>query len=140
MGKFVKLGKKASFFRDPNFDISIAPGEVVELNVRQLNSRRIHGALNGGYLVYTEDPSKATPGTKASKDKDKVEKVEISLEDLQDSFQGMVKAGESMGKILKTFNLSDLKRLAEAADIEVEDSDTKKTIYEALVEDLNGEE
>ena len=107
MGKFVKLGKKASFFRDSNLDISITPGEVVELNVKQLNSAKIRRALNGGHLVYTDDPRKAK----------------------------MVINGDSKDKIMKTFNLEELKALSKAADIELEPTDTKSTICDALIED-----
>ena len=125
MGKFVKLGKKASFFRDSNLDISITTGEVVELNVKQLNSAKIRRALNGGHLVYTEDPRKA----------EDTAKKELTLEELVEAFAKMVINGDSKDKIMKTFNLEELKALSKAADIELEPTDTKSTICDALIED-----
>ena len=125
MGKFVKLGKKASFFRDSNLDISITTGEVVELNVKQLNSSKIRRALNGGHLVYTDDPRKA----------EDTAKKEPTVEELVEAFTKMVINGDSKDKIMKTFNLEELKVLSKAADIELESTDTKSTICDALIED-----
>ena len=125
MGKFVKLGKKASFFRDSNLDISITPGEVVELNVKQLNSAKIRRALNGGHLVYTDDPRKA----------EDTAKKEPTVEELVEAFTKMVINGDSKDKIMKTFNLEELKALSKAADIELEPTDTKSTLCDALIED-----
>ena len=125
MGQFVKLGKKASFFRDSNLDISITPGEVVELNVKQLNSAKIRRALNGGHLVYTDDPRKA----------EDTAKKEPTVEELVEAFTKMVINGDSKDKIMKTFNLEELKALSKAADIELEPTDTKSTICDALIED-----
>ena len=125
MGKFVKLGKKASFFRDSNLDISITTGEVVELNVKQLNSAKIRRALNGGHLVYTDDPRKA----------EDTAKKEPTVEELAEAFTKMVLNGDSKDKIMKTFNLEELKALSKAADIELEPTDTKSTICDALIED-----
>ena len=125
MGKFVKLGKKASFFRDSNLDISITTGEVVELNVKQLNSAKIRRALNGGHLVYTDDPRKA----------EDTAKKEPTVEELVEAFTKMVINGDSKEKIMKTFNLEELKALSKAADIELEPTDTKSTICDALIED-----
>ena len=125
MGKFVKLGKKASFFRDSNLDISITPGEVVELNVKQLNSAKIRRALNGGHLVYTDDPRKA----------EDTAKKEPTVVELVEAFTKMVINGDSKDKIMKTFNLEELKALSKAADIELEPTDTKSTICDALIED-----
>lgn len=124
MGKFVKLGKFASFFRDSAYDISVAPNEVVELNVKQLNSAKVKKALNGGHLVFTDDP-KVEP------------EKEISTDELTESFIEMVNSGEDPAKVLKTFTLKDLKTIAETMDIEVEATDTKKSIFEALVEEVN---
>ena len=125
MGKFVKLGKKASFFRDSNLDISITTGEVVELNVKQLNSAKIRRALNGGHLVYTDDPRKA----------EDTAKKEPTVEELVEAFTKMVINGDSKDKIMKTFNFEELKALSKAADIELEPTDTKSTICDALIED-----
>ena len=125
MGKFVKLGKKASFFRDSNLDISITTGEVVELNVKQLNSAKIRRALNGGHLVYTDDPRKA----------EDTAKKEPTVEELVEAFTKMVINGDSKDKIMKTFNLEELKALSKAADIELEPTDTKSTICDVLIED-----
>lgn len=126
MAKFVKLGPKASCFRDTQFDITLAPGEVIELNVMELNSPHIKRALNGGHLVYTDDPKAAKVETK----------TELTAEELYEAFKDMVTKGKEPNKIIKAFDLKAFKEMAKLNDIEVEDSDTKQTIYEALVEDL----
>lgn len=125
---YVKLGKKASSFRDQAMNITILPGQVVELNLKQMNSRKIKAALNGGHLVYTEAPSK--PETKSTK----------TVEELYEEFNAMVEAGESEDKVLKTFTLDQFKQFAEIAGLEVEKNDTKKTIYEALTSEDEDEE
>lgn len=53
MAKIVKLGDKASFFFDPTSKTQLSPGEVMELSKRQMLSKKVKKALQGGHLVLT---------------------------------------------------------------------------------------
>lgn len=119
--KFVKLGPKASFFRDPVQGISVRPGETVELNLRQLNSGRVAGALRGGHLVYAtvEEPKALSP------------------EELRDSLLDEISKGVEDKKILKLYKKADLTAIAALYDIEVEESDKTLDILEAIKAEVN---
>lgn len=130
MGKFVKLGDKASFFRDPVYDITISPKEVVELNVKQLNSPKVKTALNGGHLVFTQDP-------KESVKKEESKKPVITDEELKEAFLDMVNKAESKKKIVNTFSKDELIRIASTFDLQAEDDDTKDTLFDAIFEIIN---
>lgn len=122
---FVKLGKKANSFRDQSLNLTILPGQVVELNLYQQNSRKVRAALNGGHLIVTSDPKLA--------DHSGTEKHVKTPEELREEFMGMVEVESDVNKIIKYFTLDQFKQIAEIEGIEVEDGDTKKDIYEALV-------
>lgn len=121
---YVKLGKKASSFRDQASNVTILPGQVVGLDLKQMNSRKIKAALNGGHLVYAEAPAKQDP------------KPVKTVQELYEEFYEMVEGGEAEDKILKAFTLDQFKQLADLAGLEVEKNDTKKTIYEALISEV----
>lgn len=134
MARYVTLGKKANFFRDSHFDISIATGEVVELNAMQLNSPAIRKALHGGHLVFTEKP-----GTEV-KAPVKEEKKELTVEELVESFMGFAGKKDPQKRIKKNFTLDQLKAIAPTFDVEVEEEDTVDTLVEALLEAANTKE
>lgn len=120
----VKLGNKASIFHNANLGITIKKNQVVELNAYKSNSTPIRNAINGGFLVVVKD-----------------EKTEPEV-NLKEKFTKLVKSGVSEDKLKKTFNLAQLKEIAAGFDIEVEDSDTKDSILEAIMsdEEFAGEE
>lgn len=118
---FVKLGDKAGIFRDQSLNLTIRKGEVVTINLYQQNSKKVKAALNGGHLVVTTDP-KLKQETKVK-----------TPEDLYEEFKGMLEVEKDTNKILKYFTLDQFKSIASVANIEVEESDTKKSIFEALV-------
>lgn len=124
---FVKLGKKASSFRDQSLNLTILPGQVKELNLYQQNSRKVKAALNGGHLVITTDP-------KAGHEEEGA-KVVKTPESLSEEFFGMVEVEKDVNKILRYFTAEQFKQIAEFNGIEVEEKDTKKDIYEALTSD-----
>lgn len=132
MGHFVKLGKSANFFRDSHLDISVAKNEVVELNAKQWANPRIQKALNGGHLAIAEDP-------KLNKKQVKDE-VTLTPEQLKESFVSMLEKNEDDAKIIRTFSREDLVAIAKTLDIEAEEGDTKKTLFEAIVKDLKGDD
>lgn len=118
---FVKLGDKAGIFRDQSLNLTIRKGEVVTINLYQQNSKKVKAALNGGHLVVTTDP-KLKQETKVK-----------TPEDLYEEFKGMLEVEKDTNKIIKYFTLDQFKSIASVANIEVEESDTKKSIFEALV-------
>lgn len=118
---FVKLGEKAGIFRDQSLNLTIRKGEVVSINLYQQNSKKVKAALNGGHLVVTTDP-KLKQETKVK-----------TPEDLYEEFKGMLEVEKDTNKIIKYFTLDQFKAIASVANIEVEESDTKKSIFEALV-------
>lgn len=118
---FVKLGDKAGIFRDQSLNLTIRKGEVVTINLYQQNSKKVKAALNGGHLVVTTDP------------KLKQETQVKTPEDLYEEFKGMLEVEKDTNKIIKYFTLDQFKSIASVANIEVEESDTKKSIFEALV-------
>ena len=121
MARYVSLGKDANFFRDSVLDISIAPGEIVELNAMQLNSRSIRRALQGGHLIFVE--------------KTKTEKApELTVDELIESFVGFSKKKDPKKRIAKSFTIDQLKAIAPSFDVEVEDTDTVDTLIDALLE------
>lgn len=127
MAQYVKLGPKASFFRASSIDVSIAPGEVVGLNAKQMTNRTVRRALNGGHLVLTTKPGQSPVP----------EQTELTDEQLKASFLEMVSAGAEQDKVVKTFTISELTRIAGTYDIEVESGDTKKDIYKAILGEIN---
>lgn len=120
---FVKLGKKANSFRDQSLNLTILPGQVVELNLYQQNSRKVRAALNGGHLVVATDPKQQKgPETHVK-----------TPEELREEFFGMVEVEKDANKIIKYFTLDQFKQIAEIEEIEVEDGDTKKDIFDAII-------
>lgn len=119
---YVALGKKASSFRDQSQNITILPGQVVELNLYQQNQPKIRAALNGGHLVMVANPKQAPEAPKVVK----------TPEELHEEFFAMLEVEKDTNKIIKYFTLDQFKQIAELEGIEVEDKDTKKDIFEAL--------
>ena len=131
MKTYVKLGPKANFFRCAAFNISLAPGEVVGLDAKQLNYGQIRNALNGGHLVKTEAPSEA-PGEE--------DKAKRTPEELKEAFLKLRESGEDSKKIIKAFSMEELTTIASLFDIEVEDGDKKSDVYNAIVDTLDNPE
>lgn len=128
MSTKIKVGSKAYIFHDQSTGITIKKGDVVELSAAQMNSKRVRSAINGGHLVITtDDIEKKSSGVKE----------EYSIEELSKKFYQMYKSGMTVDKLTKAFNLDTLKVLANAADIEVTDDDTKLSIVQALIEDID---
>lgn len=112
----VKLNEKASIFHDAYLGITITKGQVYELRGAQVNAPSVKRAINGGFLIrVVEDP---TP-----------------KKSLAETFQEMVEKGVSLEKLKKSFNLNQLKEIAQDNGLELEEGDTKDTILEALLED-----
>lgn len=115
----VILNEKASIFHDAYLGITIKKGETYELKSAMLQAPSIKRAINGGFLIRVAEESNTGKS-------------------LAQKFSEMAEAGVSADKLKKTFNLAQLKEIAEANGLEVEADDTKDSIIEALLEE--GEE
>ena len=128
MPKFITLGPKANGFFDQTTGITIARGEKVEINDRQLRSRRIAMALNSGHLIF------AQPDQEVKKEK------ETDLQKLDKKLKAQYGKGVTLEKMSKDITMDQAKALAETHEIEVAEGDTVKDIIEAVVEDFKEEE
>ena len=123
---FIALGQKANGFFDQFTGITVAPGEKLEINERQRNSKRINMAINTGHLVIVQP------------DED-VEKVDVkATENLDKKLRKAFEKGVTVEKLCKDISLDQAKALAELHDIEIDDNDTVQILIEAVVEDYKG--
>lgn len=127
MSRFVKVGENANIFHDPSTGITVCKGEVVELNERQLLTKRVRTALSSGHLIY---------GEKSVNKKEKEIDNQLELRLLSEKLYAMYKSGKDSKKASEAFTLEQLKMLAEESEITVEESDTKASIAQALYEDI----
>jgi hypothetical protein len=127
MSKFITLGPKANGFFDQTTGITIARGEKVEINDRQLRSRRIAMALNSGHLIF------AQPDQEVKKEK------ETDLQKLDKKLKAQYEKGVTLDKMSKDITIDQAKALAETHEIEVDEGDTVKDIIEAIIEDFKEE-
>jgi hypothetical protein len=127
MPKFITLGPKANGFFDQTTGITIARGEKVEINDRQLRSRRIAMALNSGHLIF------AQPDQEVKKEK------ETDLQKLDKKLKAQYEKGVTLDKMSKDITMDQAKALAETHEIEVAEGDTVKDIIEAIIEDFKEE-
>jgi hypothetical protein len=128
MSKFISLGPKANGFFDQTTGLTIARGEKVEVNDRQLRSRRIAMALNQGHLIFVQ------PDQKVDKEK------ETDIQKLEKKLKAQYEKGVTLDKMTKDITMDQAKALADAHEIEVAEGDTVKDIIEAIVEDFKEEE
>lgn len=123
---FIALGQKANGFFDQFTGITVAPGEKLEINERQRNSKRINMAINTGHLVIVQPD-------------ESVEKVDVkATENLDKKLRKAFEKGVTVEKLCKDISLDQAKALAELHDIEIDDNDTVQILIEAVVEDYKG--
>lgn len=127
MAKNIALGNKAFSFHDQALGITICRGEVISLSERQLQSKHIRQALNGGHLRFVND------GEIKKYTDDDIEKLDKKL-------MNALRNGVKSEKIAKDFSLEEAKLLATRHEIEVEDTDTPDTIITAIAETLEENE
>ena len=126
MAKFVTVSENANIFHDPFSGLTIARGEVKELALSQLASKRVRTALASGHLVYAEPPVKE--GEK---------KAEVTVEELEGKFLELASTEEGKAKLVKSFNLDQLKALATHYGFELEATDTKASLVESILSELS---
>lgn len=127
MSTKVTVGNKAYSFTDQALGISIVKGEVVELSAKQMTSKKIVVALNGGHLRIVQDGETVKKYNTAD-----VEALDAKLIKL-------LASGKKVAKVAKDFTLEEAKLIAAKHEIQVEDSDTVETIFEAIAEDTKSE-
>lgn len=124
MSKFISLGPKANGFFDQTTGLTIARGEKVEVNDRQLRSRRIAMALNQGHLIFVQ------PDQKVDKEK------ETDIQKLDKKLKAQYEKGVTLDKMTKDITMDQAKALADAHEIEIAEGDTVKDIIDAILEDF----
>lgn len=122
--QYISLGKKAGIFYDPSVNLLVKKGQVVEVEESKLSSPKVKNALNGGHLTIVQGES---------------QKPLLSLDDLQSKFVDLLDAGTNPKKISSSFTLDQLKQLAESYNLEVEESDTKLSLVEAISEEIGSD-
>ena len=126
--KYLALGPKANGFFDQTTGLTIAHGEKVEVDDRQLRSRRISMALNSGHLVFVQ------PDQKVEKNS------EEDLQKLDKKLKAQFEKGVTLDKMIKDITMEQAKAIADIHEIEVDEKDTVKDIIAAVVEDFKEEE
>ena len=127
MSTKVTVGSKAYSFTDQALGISIVKGEVVELSAKQMTSKKIVVALNGGHLRIVQDGETVKKYNPAD------------VEALDAKLLKLLASGKKVTKVAKDFTLEEAKLIAAKHEIQVEDSDTVETIFEAIAEDTKSE-
>lgn len=122
--QYISLGKKAGIFYDPSVNLLVKKGQVVEVEESKLRSPKVKNALNGGHLIIVQGEA---------------QKSQLSLDDLQSKFVDLLDAGTNPKKISSSFTLDQLKQLAESYNLEVEESDTKLSLVEAISEEIGSD-
>lgn len=128
MSTKVTVGSKAYSFTDQALGISIVKGEVVELSAKQVTSKKIVVALNGGHLRIVQEGENIKKYNTAD------------VEALDAKLLKLLASGKKVSKVAKDFTLEEAKLIAAKHEIQVEDSDTVETIFEAIAEDTKSEE
>lgn len=127
MSTKVTVGSKAYSFTDQALGISIVKGEVAELSAKQMTSKKIVVALNGGHLRIVQDGEIVKKYNTAD------------VEALDAKLLKLLASGKKVAKVAKDFTLEEAKLIAAKHEIQVEDSDTVETIFEAIAEDTKSE-
>ena len=125
---FLKLGDKANSFFDPFTNLSLAVGEVKEVEKRVSNSPKVKRAIQGGHITFTTDPANG-PEVKDTN-------PEVTGEDLLNSFKEKYASGASEKSLAAAFNLEKLKLICTALDIDPEENDTKATLVTAILDEV----
>lgn len=128
--KYLKLGDNATSFYDMGTGLKISGKDVVAVNEAYINQgKRTRRALQGGHLIYaTKEEYEEANGVKAES--------ENTVESLSKKFYTLYQSGKSTKELADAFNKAQLVKIAEAAELEVEDADTKSSLVEAIIEQI----
>lgn len=128
--KYLKLGDNATSFYDMGTGLKISGKDVVAVNEAYINQgKRTRRALQGGHLIYaTQEEYEEANGVKAES--------ENTVESLSKKFYNLYQSGKSTKELADAFNKAQLVKIAEAAELEVEEADTKSSLVEAIIEQI----
>lgn len=131
--KYLKLGDNATSFYDMGTGLKISGKDVVAVNEAYINQgKRTRRALQGGHLIYaTKEEYEEANGVKAES-----ENENNTVESLSKKFYNLYQSGKSTKELADAFNKAQLVKIAEAAELEVEDADTKSSLVEAIIEQI----
>lgn len=129
--KYLKLGDNATSFYDMGTGLKISGKDVVAVNEAYINQgKRTRRALQGGHLIYaTKEEYEEANGVKAESENN-------TVESLSKKFYNLYQSGKSTKELADVFNKAQLVKIAEAAELEVEDADTKSSLVEAIIEQI----
>lgn len=125
-----RLGDKASIFYDASTGIKILRGQEVEVSEKAQNSKKFKSAISNGFIFLVKEEQKPLSP----------QKTERTLEDIKNSFLSLLESKTETPDLIKKFNLSELTKLAESYELEAEETDTKATLAEAIINVLKTEE
>lgn len=126
--KYLKLGDNATSFYDMGTGLKISGKDVVAVNDAYINQgKRTRRALQGGHLIYA---------TKEEYEEANSVKAEYTVESLSKKFYNLYQSGKSTKELADAFNKAQLVKIAEAAELEVEEADTKSSLVEAIIEQI----
>lgn len=127
MRKF-KLSDKSSMFYDASTGVKILPGQEVEIPNYAMASAKIKNAIGGGHIkeVKASEPEVTVA-------------IEKTPEELLENFKNLVSKGGDLETLVKKFKVETLKVIAEFLEIELEETDTKLTIAQTIIEVLEEE-
>lgn len=130
--KYLKLGDNATSFYDMGTGLKISGKDVVAVNEAYINQgKRTRRALQGGHLIYaTKEEYEEANGVKAESENNTVERS------LSKKFYNLYQSGKSTKELADAFNKAQLVKIAEAAELEVEEADTKSSLVEAIIEQI----
>lgn len=131
--KYLKLGDNATSFYDMGTGLKISGKDVVAVNEAYINQgKRTRRALQGGHLIYaTKEEYEEANGVKAES-----ENENNTVESLSKKFYNLYQSGKSTKELADAFNKAQLVKIAEAAELEVEEADTKSSLVEAIIEQI----
>lgn len=130
--KYLKLGDNATSFYDMGTGLKISGKDVVAVNEAYINQgKRTRRALQGGHLIYaTKEEYEEANGVKAESENNN------TVESLSKKFYNLYQSGKSTKELADAFNKAQLVKIAEAAELEVEEADTKSSLVEAIIEQI----
>lgn len=132
--KYLKLGDNATSFYDMGTGLKISGKDVVAVNEAYINQgKRTRRALQGGHLIYaTKEEYEEANGVKAESENTE----NNTVESLSKKFYNLYQSGKSTKELADAFNKAQLVKIAEAAELEVEEADTKSSLVEAIIEQI----
>lgn len=129
--KYLKLGDNATSFYDMGTGLKISGKDVVAVDEAYINQgKRTRRALQGGHLIYaTREEYGEANGVKAESENN-------TVESLLKKFYSLYQSEKSTKELADAFNKAQLVKIAEAEELEVEETDTKSSLVEAIVEQI----